>query len=476
MKQTCYSNYTQAFMKKISYSVIQLLLICILIAGSCKQQTGTFTLLPAPDVLPTPSHIEWAEAEIGVIIHFDVVNFRPDYNFRRWGTHPPVSVFNPVNLNTDQWLEAAQSLGAKYAVLVAKHCSGFSLWPTKAHDYHIGSSLWKDGKGDIVGDFFASCKKYGIKPGLYCSVSTNGYLQVDDPGKVVSGDPEEQKRYNAIAIRQLTELWSNYGEVFEIWFDGGIMSPEEGGPDIAPLLEKLQPKAVVFQGPIANKHLLRWIGNENGRTPYPHWSATDAGTTSAGTIKIPDLHGNPDGKIWSPGEADFPMRTGWQGGWFWRATNQRLLTKDQIMDRYYTSVGHNSNMLLGIVIDTTGVVPAEDCEILAAVGNEIKQRFGKSIAETSGKGQTIEIKTGKKPVSVNHIIIQENIALGERIRKYSVEAFVDKKWQQVCEGISVGHKRIQQFPTVQTDKIRLKIEESAGKPDVKNFAVYYIYD
>jgi alpha-L-fucosidase len=168
------------------------------------------------------------------------------------------------------------------------------------------------------------------------------------------------------------------------------------------------------------------------------------------------------------------MRTGWQGGWFWKATDQKLLTKDEIMDRYYTSVGHNSNMLLGIVIDTTGVVPAEDCEILAAVGKEIKRRFETPVAEIAGQGKTFELKVGNKPVSVNHIVIQENIVKGERIRKYSVEAFVNGKWQQVCEGISVGNKRIQQFPTIRTDKIRLKIDESAGEPDVKKFAVYYV--
>ncbi len=440
----------------------------MLLIASCNQST------PAPTVLPTQPQINWAEAEIGVIIHFDVVNFMPDYNWRKWGSEPPASFFNPSNLNTDQWLEAAQSLGAKYAVLVAKHCSGFSLWPTKAHDYHVGSTPWKNGKGDLVADFFASCKKYGIKPGLYCSVSANGYLKVNNPGKVVSGDPEEQKRYNAIAIQQLTELWSNYGEVFEIWFDGGVMSPKDGGPDIAPLLERLQPNAVVFQGPVDNKNLLRWIGNEDGRVPYPHWSTTDAGTSSGGTIEISDLHGNPNGKIWCPGEADFPMRTGWQGGWFWKATDQKLLAKDEIIDRYYTSVGRNANMLLGIVIDTTGVVPAGDCEVLAAVGQEIRNRFGTPVAETSGKGNIIELKTGKQPVPVNHITIQEDIAQGERIRKYSVEAYVDGKWQQVCEGTSVGHKRIQQFPTVLANKIRLKVEESAGKPIVKKFAVYYV--
>lgn len=185
---------------------------------------------PGPIVTPNPIQKEWAEAEIGVIIHFDMPVYRPDYNWRDFGTHPEPSVFNPTELNTDQWLEAAQKLGAKYAVLVAKHCSGFSLWPTGAHEYSIKHSPYKQGKGDIVRDFVNSCRKYGIKPGIYASTTANGYLWADNPGLVQPGGPVTQAEYNRIVVAQLTELWSNYGKLFEIWFDGGVLSKEKGGP------------------------------------------------------------------------------------------------------------------------------------------------------------------------------------------------------------------------------------------------------
>ena len=100
--------------------------------------------------VPNEVQKEWAEAEIGVIIHLDMPVFVPEYNFREWGSHPDASVFNPTDLDTDQWLKTAADMGAKYAVLVAKHCSGFSLWPTEAHGYSVRNSPWKDGKGDIV--------------------------------------------------------------------------------------------------------------------------------------------------------------------------------------------------------------------------------------------------------------------------------------------------------------------------------------
>ena len=101
---------------------------------------------PTNVVTPNARQLAWADAEVGVLIHFDMPVYQPDYNFRKWGTHPDASIFNPTELNTDQWLETAHKLGAQYAVLVAKHCSGFSLWPTEAHDYSIKQSPWKNGK------------------------------------------------------------------------------------------------------------------------------------------------------------------------------------------------------------------------------------------------------------------------------------------------------------------------------------------
>jgi len=273
-------------------------------------------------ILPTPAQLEWSEGEIGVIIHLDVQVFEPGYSFReQWGYTPDPSVFNPTQLDTDQWIATAKSAGATYAVLVAKHCSGFSLWPTKAHDYSVKSSPWRDGRGDIVGDFFKSCKKYGLRPGLYCSAACNAYLNVDNPGKVRTGDPAGQARYNQIVETQLTELWTNYGDVFYIWFDGGVLPPEEGGPNVVPLLKKLQPRAVVFQGPHDWPSLTRWTGNERAEAPDPFWNTTSNLTSDDGTVEVDGLGGDPNGTQWVCGESDMPNRcqkNAFQGGWFWR--------------------------------------------------------------------------------------------------------------------------------------------------------------
>ena len=334
----------QTMMKKV---ILNFILIVLLNNGFVWAQSSA--------VVPTKSQIEWADAEIGVLIHLDMQVFEPGYDFREnWNYHPSLSLFNPKELDTDQWVKAALAAGAKYAVLVAKHCSGFSLWPTKAHDYSVKNTPWRNGEGDIVHDFINSCKKYGLKPGIYASTTANGYLKADNPGRVISGDLQEQERYNQIVKAQLTELWSNYGKLFEIWFDGGVLPPSKGGFDILSLVRKYQPEAIAFQGPYGFKNNIRWVGNEEGLAPYPCWSTADSTTSSSGIIEIKGLHGNPDGKFWCPGEADFPLRwnSSFQGGWFWKeGEDDKIFLVDQLVEKYYKSVGRNANMLIGVVVD-----------------------------------------------------------------------------------------------------------------------------
>lgn len=228
----------QYIMRKIRISVITVL-SAFFLAGQ---------ILSAQKVLPSEAQIKWAESEIGVLIHFDMPVFEPSYDFRKdWNSSSYLSIFNPKELDTDQWIRSAKAAGATYVVLVAKHCSGFSLWPTKAHEYSVKNVPWKNGKGDIVGDFIASCKKYGVKPGIYASTTANGYLKVDNPGKVVSSNQEEQKKYNEIVKMQLTELWSQYGDLFEVWFDGGVLPLEKGGFDVLALLKKHQLMQLLFR-------------------------------------------------------------------------------------------------------------------------------------------------------------------------------------------------------------------------------------
>ena len=374
-------------------------------------------------VKPNKVQQDWAEAEIGVLLHLDMPVFHPEYNHREYGTHPDPATFNPTELNTDQWLETAAKLGAKYAVLTAKHGSGFTLWPTSTHDYNISRSPWKDGKGDIVKDFVNSCHKYGIKPGIYANMATNGYLWVDNPGLVQPGSPITQEQYSDIIMRQLTELWGNYGPLFEVWFDGGILSPAQGGADVSSLIKKLQPEAIAFQGPYGYDNLIRWVGNEVGTAPDPCWATADSTTNSDGVKVVTGLNGRPDAPFWCPGESDFTLRrqSAFGGGWMWHeGQDDMMYSIEELMDKYETSVGRNTNMLLGLVIDNRGLIPDADVRQAEKYGEAIRKRYGTPCAETSGKGAQLELNL-KTPTLVDRAIIQEEIAEGERVLTWHLE-------------------------------------------------------
>ncbi|MDN5204356.1 alpha-L-fucosidase [Fulvivirgaceae bacterium BMA10] len=464
-------------MNRINFNYLILLIIILGCQNKQNKKVGNSTLQQENLVLPTSKQVEWADAEIGVLIHFDINVYEPEYNWRGdWDYNPDPKIFNPTELDTDQWIQAAKAAGANYAVLVAKHCTGFSLWPTEAHSYSVKSSPWKNGQGDIVADFIASCKKYGVKPGIYASAAANGYFKVDNPGLVITGDSIAQKAYNKVVEMQLTELWSNYGDLFEIWFDGGVLPKSKGGPDIVPILQEKQPDAVVFQGPYGTKNLVRWVGNEEGLAAYPSWATADSTTKADGTVIVEGLHGNPEAPIWCPGEADAPLRknSSWQGGWFWKEGEDHMINSlDEMIHKYYHSVGRNTNLLIGIVVDTRGLVPDADVKALKAFGDETKKRFDTSLAETVGEGNEVIINFDT-PTEVNHIVIMEDIAKGERIRKYNIEGRVNGVWKLLAEGESVGHKRIQEFKVMEVSGIRLSVSESIATPKIKRLAVYHI--
>lgn len=407
-------------------------------------------------VKPSEPQAEWADCEVGVIIHLLAETFEPGYDMRAdFDYQPKAENMHPDLLDTDQWVEAAAAAGAKYAVLVAKHGSGLCLWPTKEHDYNISKTTWKNGKGDVVADFVASCKKYGVKPGLYYSVSCNAYKKVDNPGLVISHDPEEQKAYNEMVIRQLTEVWTNYGDFFEIWFDGGCLPVEQGGPDVAGLLRKLQPNAVLFQGPIEMRHGLRWVGNERGVAGEDCWATVNARHDDEdGTVEREDI-GNPDGDTWRPAEVDMGNRKQWGlgGGWVWKeGEDDALYSADELFGTYLTSVGRNGNFLIGMAIDDTGRFPEKDTAIFRDFGNKVKEAFGTPLCRIAGdlSDEHYHLESDRE---ASYLVVCENIREGERVLAYETSFGVS--------GHSIGHKRIFKLPAG-TKSVDFNVTEKRG--------------
>ena len=446
--------------------------------GFCAALAAAVLVAGAADVKPSAKMLEWADCEIGVIIHQDVQVYAPDYDgeARKACRTPPASVFAPTFLDTDQWLEAAKAAGAKYAVLVVKHCSGFCLWPTKLHGYSIAASPWKGGKGDIAADFIASCREYGIRPGFYYSVGGNEHFGVD------SATQKDEKRWNeylAMVKGQLTEIWTNYGPLFEVWFDGGNLPPEKGGREIEDLLVKLQPQAVVFQGNPARSDCVRWVGNERAHAPEICWNRTDAGTGSDGMEeRSGELYsGRFDGKYWVPGEADTPNRDAqhsFQGGWMWRAGQDGLVFPAEVLlDRYFTSVGRGCNMLIGMEIDDKGMVPAADFEQFSRFGKLVKALYSNKVASASGKGMCffLDVPEGKRP---DLLSVSEDLTDGENIRSYCLSGFDGKDWHQIVNGNNVGHRHLDRFRAGAYTRFRFDCWDArAGKiPVLREIALY----
>jgi len=432
--------------------------------------------------LPNERQIAWQEAELGAVFHYDLHVFDGEkYNQHSNRVNPvnDYQVFNPQSLDTDQWIKAIKDAGFTFAILTATHETGFALYQSEVNPYCMKALNYRDGKGDIVRDFVNSCRKYGIKPGIYLGIRWNSFLGVHDFKVDGTGDFREnrQRWYNEMVEGMVKEVCTNYGELFEIWFDGGADHPDNGAPDVLPIVLKYQPNCLFYH----NKQLaeVRWGGSESGTVPYPCWATfpnfySHAGDTQKERMELLK-HGDPDGNYWMPAMSDAPLR-GYNGRheWFWEPEDEaHVFPLENLIDMYYKSVGRNSTLIMGLTPDPDGLLPEVDVARLKEWGAEIRRRFTNPIASESGGGQTLEMELNPSAV-INHVVIREDIRKGERIRKYVVEIETKKGWQTICSGESIGHKRIQTFDDVKCSKVRLRIVECDGVPQVKKFSVFKV--
>jgi len=371
----------------------------------------------------------------------------------------PLSRINPVKLDVNQWIDAAEAFDAKEIIFVAKHTGGFCWWQTETTDYSIKNTPYKGGKGDVLDDLAKACFARGIKLGIYI------YPGDDTWGAYIGGggktkDPAKQEGYNQVLRKQWEEVTSRYGkQLFEIWFDGSVVVPLED------IIRKYCYSPIVFQGPFAN---IRWVGNERGICPYPNWYTVKSEDALTGVATADN--NDPDGDVWMPVEVNTVPRYHF---WFWSPTNHTSLRSlDEMMEIYYQSVGRGGLFLLNAAPDTTGLIPEIDMELYRKFGQEIKKRFGKSIAETSGKGEQVELKLDK-PALIDHVIIQEDISAGQRVRRYFIDGLQDGVWNTLAAGFSVGQKRIERFKAVSVEAVRLRVVESSYPPVIKRLAVFY---
>jgi alpha-L-fucosidase len=409
---------------------------------------------PSALATPSPQQAAWQDLELGMFVHFAPQTWQ-DSEADDLST--PLSKIDPAGLDTDQWAQTAAALGARYIVFVAKHQGGFCMWQTRTTEYSIRNTPWKGGKGDVLAEVAASCKKYGLKLGAYVSPRDDHF------GAATGGickTPELQAKYDALYREQLTEVWTRYGQLVEIWFDGSSSTP------VGDLLSRYQPNAMVFQGPQAT---IRWVGNEDGFAPYPCWNGIDAALARKGTATA--LDSDPNGAAWLPSEVDVSIR---RPDWFWHSDNaSKVLGVDQLISIYYRSVGRGAQLLLNIPANREGLLSEPDCRAAAALGKEIQRRFGKPIAATRGSGRAIILEL-PSPARMDTVVLQERIASGERVRAYRIEGQAEEgaPWTLLAQGSAIGHKRIQPVPARTVKAVRLIVTEAVSEPVIRTLAVF----
>ncbi|MCL3780800.1 alpha-L-fucosidase [Prolixibacteraceae bacterium JC049] len=465
---------------------------------SCQKTEAPSPVLPVPN----KAQIAWNEMERNAFIHFGLNTF----NDMEWGYgDSPASTFNPSSLDAEQWCKVIKDAGMKGVVLTCKHHDGFCLWPFKGTEYSVKNSPWRNGKGDLVKEVSDACKKYGLKFGVY--------LSPWDRNSALYGTPE----YITYFREQLTDLLTNYGEVFEVWFDGANGGTGYYGgtnerrsvdrktyydwPTTIELVRKLQPNAMIFSdgGPD-----IRWCGNESGIGGRTNWSTLKRDEVWPGWPRYKELNpGHEDGNYWVPAEINTSVRPGW---FYHKSEDHKVKDLPRLMDYFYESVGRNGTALLNFPVDHRGLIHEIDAAnviqwqktIEADLANNLLKTVGNieasNVRGNSSKFEADNVNDGdknsywatddntinaslifefKKPVTFNRFLAQEYIALGQRVKAFSLEIKTDEgKWKEIADETTIGYKRILRLPTVTTKVIRFAVKDAKACPTISNIELY----
>ena len=409
---------------------------------------------PAHLPAPTPQQVAWHEAGVGLFFHWAPNVYQGGEGDNR---STPCDRINPDRFDANQWVQAVKAASAGYMIFVAKHVGGYCAWQTQTTDYSLKTSPWKQGRGDMLAELARACQARDVRLGVYLCPrdDTQG---AGDGGRARS--PESQAAYNEIYRQQLTEILTQYGPMFEMWFDGGNIVP------IDDLIDRFSPGIISFQGRRAGGS--RWVGTEHGFAPYPCWNTIDwkpGETPKEGA-------GNPAGNAWCPAECDVSIL---RPAWFWsEGSDRHILSLDDLIEIYYLSVGRGVNLLLNAAPDSHGEVPAAQMKRLQEFGDEVRQRFAKSLATTRGDGNRLALDLGGEK-TVDHLVLREDIRGGERVRKFVVDGQrADGQWLSLARGTQVGSRQIIPLPSTAVKAVRLTVQESLAPVTIRELSVFHV--
>ena len=418
------------------------------------------------------------------------VHFCPNtYTNLEWGdgTEDP-AIFNPTELDCEQWVKAVKTAGMKGLILTAKHHDGFCLWQTKYTEHSMKNSPYKNGKGDIVKECADACRKHGIKFGFY--------LSPWDRNSALYGTDE----YNDYYVNQLTELLTNYGEIFHVWFDNACGEGPNGKKQVYDFdryiktIRKHQPNATFFN----DRGGMRWCGNESGTAPHAQWCVVPYELCSIAEHKTevePLMEGSLDGILNSdttlgsitnimysraltfcPAETDMSIRP----GWFYHE-NEEPHSLDRLFNTYLRTVGGNSTFNLNIPPMPNGKFNEKDVRRLKELGEKISAEFSVNLAEDA------EITENKKPDSyqteftvklknkqpIKYIELAEAIAEGQKVESFKIYSKnYDSLWSFEKHGTTIGSRKIVALDNVTTDELKVQITSARDTVKMDWIKVY----
>ena len=425
---------------------------------------------------PTENQLRWQDMEMYAFIHYSLNT----YTDQEWGfgNEDPM-LFNPSDLDCRQWARVCKQAGMKGIIFTAKHHCGFCMWPSKYTDYSVKNSPWKQGKGDVVRELADACREEGLKFAVYLSPWDRNHPQY--------GRPE----YVTYFRNQLRELLTDYGDIFEVWFDGanggdgwygGANETRRIDPktyyeweETFRMIRELQPNCVIWNDG-GDRGDLRWVGNEAGSVGETNWSLLNKeGNVTGDMLRF----GLENGDSWVAAETNTSIRP----GWFYHETeNENVKSLSKLMDTYYKSVGRNSCLLLNFPIAPNGRIHPTDSLRGIAFKKMIDEVFRTDLSKKAKKneqGNTTLIEF-KRPTSFNRFVAEEDIRYGQRVKEFSLEALVDGQWQQLKDELAengnglttIGHRRIICFPTVKATKLRFTVTDCKCTPIIRKLGIY----
>jgi alpha-L-fucosidase len=457
------------------------------------------TKAPTPfGPVPNENQLRWQDMEYYSFVHFSLNT----YTDQSWGYgNEDVKLFNPEKADCRQWARICKEAGMKGIIITAKHHCGFCLWPSKYTEYSVKNAPWKNGKGDMVREMADACKEYGLKLGIY--------LSPWDRNSPYYGKPE----YITYFRNQLTELLTNYGEIFEVWFDGANGGDGYYGganetrkidrttyydwKNTYAMIRKLQPNIVIWNDG-GDRGDLRWVGTEEGYVGETNWSLLNA----TGEVEWNMLHfGLETGNKWVPAEVNTSIRPEW---FYHPNEDNKVKTVPFLMETYYNSIGRNGSLLLNFPIMPNGLIHPNDEKASLEFAKAVKESFALNLANkkkaeaSSFRGNAKEFGADMaidnnndtywatddnvtkasltidlgKPTLFNRFMAQEYIRLGQRVKTFTVEALVDGNWKEVAKATTIGYKRILRFPSVKATKVRFSITDSKSCPVISNIGIY----